>query len=85
MSLQKRCICSSIGLKEKYWPKYVYIDTTREHFTSKPTRYVDLIGGHLDGIEFKIFCMKEAGYIMMLILTYAINEYVHEKQKLKLC
>ena len=61
--------------KRRYWPKYIDGSNIDAHFDFKEVGQTDCLPGTLEGMEFKVFCMKEEDYVMKLMATYgaAIN------------
>ena len=62
---------SAVIKKRRYWPKCIdgagTIDT---HFDFKEISTTDSLPGTMDGVSFKIHCMKDEDYVMKLIATY---------------
>jgi hypothetical protein len=61
---------SAVIKKRRYWPKYINGDAIDSQFESKEIGETDSLPGTLDGINFKVFCMKEEDYVMKLMATY---------------
>ncbi|KAI2498691.1 Transposase IS4 [Fragilaria crotonensis] len=61
---------SAVIKERRYFPKYINGDAIDPHFESKGIGETDILPGTLDGINFKIFCMKEEDYVMKLMATY---------------
>ncbi|KAI2504308.1 xylulose kinase [Fragilaria crotonensis] len=61
---------SAVIKERRYFPEYINGDAIDPHFESKGIGETDILPGTLDGINFKIFCMKEEDYVMKLMATY---------------
>ncbi|KAI2500665.1 Transposase IS4 [Fragilaria crotonensis] len=61
---------SAVIKKRRYWPKYIDGAAIDSHFDLKEIGTTDSLPGTLDGINFKVFCMKEEDYVMKLMATY---------------
>jgi Transposase IS4 len=69
---------SAVIKKRRYWPKYIdgaAIDARFEEYVVGST---DSLPGTLDGVSFRIFCMKEEDYVMKLMATYGALRAVEE-------
>jgi hypothetical protein len=62
--------------KRRYWPKYVKGDDIASHFENLNIGDVDSIHGHLNGVPFDIFCMKDVNFVTSLMSTYGSNQRV---------
>ena len=56
--------------KRRYWPKYIDGTAIDSHFDLKEIVTRDSLPGTFNGINFKVFCMKEKDYVMKLMATY---------------
>ena len=61
-------ICSD--KERRYWPKFIDGAAIDSHFNLKENGTTDILPGTLDGINFKVFCIKEEVYVMKLMATY---------------
>ena len=61
---------SAVIKKRRYWLKYIDGGKIDSHFDLKEVGQTDSLPGTLDGTNFKVFCMKEANYVMKLMATY---------------
>jgi hypothetical protein len=77
------CRCrtaSAVIKKHQYWPKHIdgeakliRISISKESWSRPIASQV-----HLDGTNFKVFCMKEEDYVMKLMATYGALRLVNE-------
>ena len=57
--------------KRRYWPKHVDGDSIEQHMEFKQVGDMDATKRlELDGVPYKLFCMKETDYTMKLMATY---------------
>ena len=61
---------SAVIKKRRYWPKYIDGGAIDTHFDFKEIGTTDSLPGTMDGVSFKIHCMKEEDYVMKLMATY---------------
>ena len=61
---------SALIKKKRHWPKHIKGDEIRNHFEDKNPGDCDCLPGELKGVQFKIVCMKEPDYTMMLMTSY---------------
>jgi hypothetical protein len=61
---------SAVIKKRGYWPKFIDGAAINSHFDLKEIGTTDSLPGTLDGINFKVFCMKVEDYVMKLMVTY---------------
>jgi Transposase IS4 len=64
---------SALTKKRRYWPKHINGAAILEHFHDKAIGSVDSIGGKLNNVKFDIFCMKDAGYTIIMMSSYGTN------------
>ena len=69
---------SAVIKKRQYWPTYIDGSAIDSHFDSKEIGQADSLPGTLDGINFKVLCMKEEDYVMKLMATYGALRSVDE-------
>jgi hypothetical protein len=55
--------------KRRYWPKYIDGGAIDTHFEVNEIGTTDSLPGLLDGVPFRIYCMKEEDYVMKLMAT----------------
>ena len=67
---QRLRICSD--KKRCYWPKFIDGAAIDSHFDLKEIGTTDSLPGTLDGINFKVFFVKEEDYVMKLMATYEV-------------
>ena len=56
--------------KRRYWPKYIKGDKINEAFANKDVGYTDVMVGKLDGVKYYVFCLRDVGFTMKVMLTY---------------
>ena len=61
---------SAVIKKRRFWPKHVDGDGIDKRFEGRAVGTVESLPGHLDGVAFKIFAMKEGDYTMKRMSTY---------------
>ncbi len=61
---------SAVIKERRYWPKFIDGAAIDSHFDLKENGTTDILPGTLDGINFKVFCIKEELYVMKLMATY---------------
>ncbi|KAG7361811.1 transposase IS4 [Nitzschia inconspicua] len=61
---------SAVIKKRRFWPKHVPGDMMDQHMSAKQVGDVDSLKGHLDGVPYDLFCMKDTDYTMKLMSTY---------------
>lgn len=77
IELRRRGVFASAVIKKRrYWPKYIDGDEIKLYFAFKDVGHADSIGGTLEDVPFDVFCMKDDGYVNMLMSTYGTNELV---------
>lgn len=64
--------------KRRYWPKHIDGDAIQRHFADKDVGDADVWRGKLDGIPFRIYCMKEPDYIMSLMSSYGTLDEIED-------
>ena len=52
-----------------------------QHFAEKDVGATDALPGKLDDVPFRVHCMKEPDYAMMLMSTYSTLAEVSEEEK----
>ena len=55
--------------KRRYWPKYIDGGAIDTHFEVNEIGTTDSLPRVLDGVPFRIYCMKEEDYVMKLMAT----------------
>jgi Transposase IS4 len=73
---QRGVFAAAVIKKRRYWPKYIPGEQIQQHFAGQEVGSVDALGGTLDGVPFHVFCMKDDGYVTMLMSSYGTNERV---------
>jgi hypothetical protein len=61
---------SAVIKKRRYWPRYIDGKQMNEFFADKESGYVQVKKQMLDGIEYKVYAMKEANYVSSFMTTY---------------
>ena len=61
---------SALTKNRRNWLKHVKGDEIRNHFEDKNPGDCDCLPGELKGVKFKITCMKESDYTIMLMTSY---------------
>ena len=69
---------SAVIKKRRYWPKYIDGRAIDPRFDLKEIGVTDSLPGTLDGVNFKVFCMKEEDYVMKLMATYGALRPIDE-------
>lgn len=69
---------SAVIKKRRYWPKYIDGSAIDAHFEQRAIGSTDSLPGTLDGVSFRIFCMKEEDYVMKLMATYGALRLIEE-------
>jgi Transposase IS4 len=71
---------SAVIKKRQYWPKYINggaINST--HFEAKEIGTTESLPGVMDGVQFRIYCMKEEYHVLMkLMATYGALRQIEE-------
>ena len=67
---------SALIKKRRYWQKYISDKKIKAHFADKEVGYVGVWPGTFQWSQVHAFPMKEADYIMNVILTYGVTNSV---------
>jgi Transposase IS4 len=75
IELRRRGVFAAAMIKKRrYWPRHVDGTMIQSYFEDKEVGHADSFGGELDNIPYHIYCMKDDGYVVMLMSTYGTNE-----------
>ena len=69
---------SAVIKKRRYWPKNIAGDAMDTHFEGNEVGTTDSLPGILDGVPFRVYCMKEEDYVMKLMATYGALRPIEE-------
>ncbi|KAI2510975.1 Transposase IS4 [Fragilaria crotonensis] len=69
---------SAVIKKRRYWPKYINGGAIDTHFEAKEIGTTESLPGVMDGVQFRIYCMKEEDYVMKLMATYGALRQIEE-------
>ena len=79
IELRKRGVFAGALIKKRrYWPAGVDGEAVKAHFAEKEVGSVDVWPGTLDNTPFKLACMKEPDYVLMIMMTYGTLQRVGE-------
>ena len=82
LKLRSRGVYASAVIKKRrYWPKHIKGDEIERHMKDKNIGDIDVINGNINDIAYKVFCLKDAGYVMKLKSTYG-TDLVNENDEL---
>jgi hypothetical protein len=69
---------SAVIKKRHYWPKYIDGAAIDARFEDNEIGTTDSLPGIMDGVQFRIYCMKEEDYVMKLMATYGALKPIEE-------
>ena len=69
---------SAVIKKRHYWPKYIDGAAIDARFEDNEIGTTDSLPGIINGVQFRIYCMKEEDYVMKLMATYGALKPIKE-------
>ena len=71
---KKGLFAAAVIKKWRYWPKHIDGEAINTKLRNEPVGTQTALPGVLDGVRFRIFCLKEQEYTMMIMSTYGTME-----------
>ena len=75
---KKGIFASALINNPPYWPKCIKGDNVKSHFADCEVGSVDAWPGQMNGVKFRVSCMKEPDYVMILMTTYGTTDLMDD-------